>query len=108
MAAKVTRLAHKIAIQLHLVAESCTICSSRSRRPVQKLLDTPSYPRLRQNSSVTISITIISTSFHENLLTPLSREVDGHLANQEISHFQFFGIRRLIILFTRVRHLNRS
>jgi hypothetical protein len=33
----------KIVIQLHLVAESCTICSSRSRRPVRKLLDTPSY-----------------------------------------------------------------
>jgi len=30
-------------IQLHLVAESCTICNSRSRRPVRKLLDTPSY-----------------------------------------------------------------
>jgi hypothetical protein len=43
MAAKLTRLTHNIAIQLHLVAESCTICSSRSRRPVQKLLDTPSY-----------------------------------------------------------------
>jgi hypothetical protein len=28
MAAKLTRLTHKIAIQLHLVAESCTICSS--------------------------------------------------------------------------------
>jgi len=26
-----------------LVAESCTICSSRSRRQVWKLLDTPSY-----------------------------------------------------------------
>jgi len=25
------------------VAESCTICNSRSRRPVQKLLDAPSY-----------------------------------------------------------------
>jgi hypothetical protein len=43
MAAKVTRLTHKIAIQLHLVAQSCTICSSRSRRPVRKLLDTHSY-----------------------------------------------------------------
>jgi hypothetical protein len=41
--AKLTRLTHKIATQLHLVAESCTICSSRSRRPVRKLLDTPSY-----------------------------------------------------------------
>jgi hypothetical protein len=43
MAAKLTRLTHKVAIQLHLVTESCTICSSRSRRPVRKILDTPSY-----------------------------------------------------------------
>jgi len=43
MAAKLPRLTHKIAIQLHLVAESCTICSSCSRRPVQKLLHTLSY-----------------------------------------------------------------
>jgi hypothetical protein len=42
MVTKLTRLTHKIAIQLHLVAESCTICSSRSRRRVRKLLDTPS------------------------------------------------------------------
>jgi hypothetical protein len=41
-AVKLTRLTNEIAIQLHLVAESCTICSSRSRRPVRKLLDTPS------------------------------------------------------------------
>jgi len=39
MAAKLTKLTHKIATQLHLVAKSCTISSSRSR----KLLDTPSY-----------------------------------------------------------------
>jgi hypothetical protein len=45
MAARLTRLSHEIAIQLHLVAESCTICSARSRRPVRKLLDTPSYKR---------------------------------------------------------------
>jgi hypothetical protein len=31
MAATITRLTHKVAIQLHLVAESCTICSSGSR-----------------------------------------------------------------------------
>jgi hypothetical protein len=42
MAAELTRLTHEIALQLHLVAESCTTCSSRSRRPVRKLLDTPS------------------------------------------------------------------
>jgi hypothetical protein len=47
MAAKLTRMIHKIAIHLNLVAESCTICSSRSRRPVRKLLDTPSYATLR-------------------------------------------------------------
>jgi hypothetical protein len=39
LVAKLTRLTHKIAIQLHLVAQSCTICSSRCRRPVRKLLD---------------------------------------------------------------------
>jgi len=43
MAAKLTGLTHKIAKQLHPVAESCIICSSRSRRPVRKLWDTPSY-----------------------------------------------------------------
>jgi len=43
MAAKLSRLTHKIAIQLHLMAQSCAICSSRSRRKVRKLLDTPSY-----------------------------------------------------------------
>jgi hypothetical protein len=43
MAPKLIRLTHKIATQLHLLAESCTICSSCSRRPVRKLLDTPSY-----------------------------------------------------------------
>jgi hypothetical protein len=37
MAAKCTRPTHKIAIQLHLVAKSYTICSSRSRLPVRKL-----------------------------------------------------------------------
>jgi len=41
MVAELTRLIHKVVIQLHLVAESI-ICSSRSRRPVRKLLDTPS------------------------------------------------------------------
>jgi hypothetical protein len=43
MAEKLTRLTHKIAIELHLVAESYTICRSRSRRSVRELLDTPFY-----------------------------------------------------------------
>jgi hypothetical protein len=42
MAAKLTGLTHRIVIQLHLVAESCIICGSRSRRPVRKLFDTHS------------------------------------------------------------------
>jgi hypothetical protein len=46
MTTKHTRLTHTIAIQLHLMAETCTICSSLSRRPVWKLLDTLSYFRM--------------------------------------------------------------
>jgi len=42
MAVKLARLTHKIAIQLHLVAESCIVCNSRSWRPVRTLLATPS------------------------------------------------------------------
>jgi len=61
MAEKLTRLIHKIVIQLYLVAESCTNCSSRSRWPVRKLLDTPSYGRLCQ----------ITWPFHKNELLPL-------------------------------------
>jgi len=37
---KLTRLTQKIAIQLHLVEKSYTICSPRSRLSVRKLLDT--------------------------------------------------------------------
>jgi len=40
---KLTRLTHNTEIQLHLVAESCIICSSRNKWPVRKLLDIPSY-----------------------------------------------------------------
>jgi hypothetical protein len=46
MAANLTRLTHKIAIRLHLVAESCTACSSRFRRPVRKLVDTLSHGKV--------------------------------------------------------------
>jgi len=43
MASKLTRLTHKMAIQLLLVADSSTFRSSRSRRPVRKLLNTSSH-----------------------------------------------------------------
>jgi len=46
MAAKLTRLTHKIALQLHVLAQSCTICSSRSRRPVQKSRNFSIHPRI--------------------------------------------------------------
>jgi len=67
MAAKLTRLTHKVAIQQHLVVESCTICSSRSRRPVLKLLDTPSYicgypPYLEDIPSATWGYGLINTT----------------------------------------------
>jgi hypothetical protein len=54
MTAKLARLTHKIAIQLHLVAESCIICSSHARRPVRKLLDTSSY--LLRNGSTSVKL----------------------------------------------------
>jgi hypothetical protein len=41
MAAKLIKLTHQIEIQLHLVAESCTLRSFSLQRPVRKLLDTP-------------------------------------------------------------------
>jgi hypothetical protein len=53
MAAKLTRLTHKIATQLHLVADNATIFSSRSRGPVRKLLDTASY--MKQKDSYFVS-----------------------------------------------------
>jgi len=40
MAEILIRLTHKTELQLHLVAESCQVCSSRSSRPVRKLLNT--------------------------------------------------------------------
>jgi hypothetical protein len=64
MAAKLTRMTHKIAIQLHLVADSCTICSSRSRWPVRKLLDTPSYVAHMLKNTATSLIRRRRTSNH--------------------------------------------
>jgi hypothetical protein len=43
MAIELIRLTHKMTIQLRLVAENCIICSSPSRPPVRKFLDTTAY-----------------------------------------------------------------
>jgi len=59
MAVKLTRLTHNIAMQLRLVAESCTICSSRSKRPIRELLDTPSYVEL-QEYGLTLLLFLVS------------------------------------------------
>jgi hypothetical protein len=64
IAAKLTRLTHKIAIQLHLVAESCFICSSLSRRPVRKLLVTPSYDSFL---IAAVLLAFVLSCTHENL-----------------------------------------
>jgi hypothetical protein len=64
MTAKLTRLTHKIAIKLHVVTESCTICITCSRRPVRELLDTPSYIQITCSASCchTIFLRSISSS----------------------------------------------
>jgi len=62
MVAKFARLTHKITIQLHLGAESCIACNSRSRRPVRKLLDTPSYTRTK---GATRSVLVYSHTKHQ-------------------------------------------
>jgi hypothetical protein len=72
MAANLTRLTHKIATKLHLVAESCTIYSSRSRRPIRKLLDTLSYVQMEQATIIMVtsgSIQEVPGSNPNNLVT---------------------------------------
>jgi len=70
MAAKLTILTHTVAIQLHLVAGSSTICSSRSRRLVRKLLDTPSY-YIKRHYQVSSSILgLLSSSSSSSSSSP--------------------------------------
>jgi hypothetical protein len=90
MAAKLTTLSQKIAIQLHLVAESCTICSSRSRRPARKLLDTPSY--LPPPHPQTISHGA-ECFFLRSQVTQLVKKFPA-----------FYGTWRFITLFTTARN----
>jgi hypothetical protein len=81
MAAKLTRLTHKIAIQLHLVAESCTICSPRSRRPDRKLLVTPSY-LVRSGFEHEILVWIATTTVYTRPLKLITSSVDVNLVNK--------------------------
>jgi hypothetical protein len=57
MVVKLTRLTHKIVIQVHLVSESCTICSSRSSQPVWKLFGcTPVYYSYFHTAGISLSV----------------------------------------------------
>jgi hypothetical protein len=86
MAAKLTRLTHKIAIQLHIVAESCTICSSRSRRPVRKLLDTPSCLEMRWSWSFSVEGNYIPSRTCQTFLPPFWYGFSWQIWNIGVKH----------------------
>jgi len=71
MAAKLTRLNHKIAIQPHLLEEEYTIYSSRFMRPVRKLLDTPSYLRRGGNDTKSEARDTARGKTSENKVNPI-------------------------------------
>jgi hypothetical protein len=79
MAAKLTRLVHKIAIQLLLVAESCTICTSLSRRPVRKLLDTPSWS--------CVSKIVSQSKYRAHICLPRISVIQKNLTNKTMVYF---------------------
>jgi len=78
------RLTQRIAIQLHLVAQSCIVCSSRSRRPVRKLLDILSYFVLEFLYYTEIQVLILITCFNINAFqTGFSGYKTQQLENRE-------------------------
>jgi hypothetical protein len=90
MAAKLTMLTHKIAIQLHLVVESCNICSSRCRRPVRILLDTPSC--VSNNDVPSILETKTNT-------TQLLRRHFPTVASLKLPNFSFKALHSVLRLY---------
>jgi hypothetical protein len=104
MAANLTRLTHKIAIQLHLVAESCTICSSRSRRPVRKLLDTLSthththtHTQLSRSSFKSISSTNSNNCLQGSFINwYLTKEGTSTKTHFSVHSFHYFCKHNLI------------
>jgi len=75
MAAKLIRLTHKLTIQLHLVAESCTIWSSSSRRPVPKLLYTCLSPRRRNRDISWLKVAALYRNYVTALYKKYSKAV---------------------------------
>jgi hypothetical protein len=93
MEAKLTRLTHRIAIQLNLVAESCTICSSRSRQPVRKLLDTPSYRNVFTKYNFKLS-----TSALQNIHI-MSSNIVKIVQYVKTYDALYFGVKEVLIKF---------
>jgi hypothetical protein len=94
MVAELTRLTHKIAIQLHLLAESCTICSSRSRWPVRKFLDTLCYSHSAAIISANLHRTFLRNIPVRNYLNPAtkpSKPLKPQLLQQPSSRFTSLG-----------------
>jgi hypothetical protein len=89
MATKLTRLTNKIEIQLYLVAESCTICSSRSRRPVRKLLDTPSYVIKKKED--------FYTKFLQNAFGSKKDEVTEEEENCIMRSFIIYSLHQILL-----------
>jgi hypothetical protein len=96
---------HKIAIQLHLVAESCTICSSRSRQPlcvyvrtyvrgcIQKFLDWP--PRARTTATRCSCIVILWVSLVSFAAITLCVASQLVIPNVRV-YFVIYSVRKLL------------
>jgi hypothetical protein len=82
MAAKLIRLSLKIPIQLHLVAANRVICSSRSRRPVWKLLDALSYIYTYKSAFRNTMCFISGACFRERPLC----QCPGFASTQQYNH----------------------
>jgi hypothetical protein len=100
MAAKLTRLTHKIAIQLHLVTENSIICSSRSRRPVRKLLDTLSYVI----SHLLHFITLITLHVDYNYETSVYCSISKYPQEITILQTEFVGKVKLKVSLCLTKH----
>jgi hypothetical protein len=106
MAANLTIFTHKIAIQLHLLAEICTICCSSSKRPVRKPLDTHSYTIHfwlaalttfgRYVNRMSDELLAILTQIFRGLFHSLQPNNHKHITNSSI---QFIICLRLMMTF---------
>jgi hypothetical protein len=104
MAAKLTRLTHKIAIKLHLVAELCTICNSRCWRPVRKLLDTPSY--LCQSSCALVSKQLRNT-YRSAVYTRYENFANAKLRSAYVQKRSYYRLEEAIVSISELLNYPR-